>query len=44
MTNTIEKRAAYVSCRFVRQSVVFCQLFSIRNHCKSWSQTTHSNE
>jgi len=25
-------------------SAVFCQLFSVRNHCKSWSQTTHSNE
>jgi len=30
--------------RFVHHSVVFCQLFNVCNHWKSWSQTTHSNE
>jgi len=28
MTNSIEKQAEYVSCRFVHHSAVFCQLFS----------------
>jgi len=41
MTNSLEKQAAYVSCRFVHPSVVFCQLFSVRDHCKGLSQTTH---
>jgi len=35
MTNAIEKRAAYVSCRFVHHSAVLCQLFSVCNHCKA---------
>jgi len=39
MTNLIEKRAEYVSCMFVHHSAVFCQLFSVHNHWKSWSQT-----
>jgi len=41
MTNSIKKQAVYVSCRFVHHCPIFCQLFSVYNHCKSWSQTTH---
>jgi len=34
MTNSTEKQVTYVSCRFLHHNVIFCQLFSIHNHCK----------
>jgi len=43
MTNDL-KQVAYASCRFVHHKAIFCQLFSIRSNCKTWSQSTRSNE